>query len=128
MFSISDVNVGFGNTLGFRWAEGVGSNPDQLYSPGFFVDKAFTAPDYGNLYFQVQIVPRTFVNNSGANTGSFTWASEADWPIHLSSGHDPFFNHFEIIPVPPTLWLLGSGFAGLVGLRCKKNRHKGHKA
>ena len=124
VFSIPDVTVVFGNTAGFGWAEGVGSNPDQLYSPAFTVRKAYTEPDYGDLWFYVGIVGRTFFNNSGQNTGSFVWANETDWPRRFSSGHDPLFDHFEVIPVPPTLWLLGSGFAGLVGLRCKRKRHK----
>ena len=123
VFSISELNVEMGNAAGFGWAEGVGSAPDQLYSPGFTVEKKFTAPDYGNLYFYVGMVQRTFYNGSGQNTGSFVWASETRWPRYFSSGHDPLFNHFEItpVPLPPTLWILGSSFAGLVGLR-RKNK------
>ena len=118
VFSISDLNVTFGTASGFQWTAGVGSDPDQLHSPGFGVEKDFTAPDYGNIYFYVGIVPRTFYNYSGANTGSFSWANEADWPIRFSSGHDPLFDHFEIIPEPATLALLLIG--GLALLKRRK--------
>ena len=81
------------------------------FGTGLYANVAVTAVN-GEADLALSSIP-----NFAGNFGSFAiQATEGHFGVGSLTGGDP------VIPIPPTVWLMGSGLLGLVGLRWRRRK------
>jgi len=109
------------------WHSSWGNIGVGVVSAGSLVDQEFTGPySVAPYYTQWQtFIPYEFLFTAleSTTTIQFTGKDPGTGPYH----YGPIIDSVSVtaVPAPATIWLLGSGLAGLIGIAMHKNQQRG---